>query len=94
MLLDKLEESMADLSSKTNQLNKKILKALQTTPEKLVKHYKSTWIYSSVLIVDPRHKVEQFQKTFWGREISEYSKTTFENIYRTKYYDPEEVKVK
>ncbi|XP_051170278.1 uncharacterized protein LOC127287402 [Leptopilina boulardi] len=39
-----------------------------------------------------RHKVEQFRKTSWGKEMETYSISKFEEIYRTKYYESSETK--
>jgi len=48
--------------------------ALQSARDKILKHYKkSNWIYCVSLILDPRHKIEAFDKTAWGRDLKDLS---------------------
>ncbi|XP_044018781.1 uncharacterized protein LOC122859328 [Aphidius gifuensis] len=62
--------------------------AFQAGRDKILKHYhKSNWIYCAVLILDPRHKLETFDRTSWGKNLRDESYKTFEKIYKTNYVD-------
>lgn len=54
----------------------------------MLKHYTRTnWTYCSDLILNPRHKLETFNLTSWGREIKKESFLKFKGIY--KKYEPQ-----
>lgn len=91
MLIDKLEDTKIDLSlnDERTPIEDNILEALQIAIEKLLKHYyKSHWTYCACLILDPRHKVETFEKTTWGTEMASQSQKKFEEIFKNKYFKP------
>lgn len=92
ILLDKIKDSINDLKKKVrNSVEDSILAALKIGLEKLLKHYKSNWIYCVILILDPRHKLLTFDSTKWGREMKKSSLEIFKNIYKSQYYKaPEE----
>lgn len=94
MMLDKLETFfLTDQASQTRDPVRDILhEAAIAAHDKLAKHYtKSNWMYCVVLILDPRHKVETFQRTHWGRDMAAECIKQFEFVYRTKYYDTKTV---
>jgi len=92
LLLDKLESWAQELDNKNNRcaLDEQLIFALQSARDKILKHYKkSNWIYCVSLILDPRHKIEAFDKTAWGRDLKDLSVTKFEEIFKEQYYvDP------
>ncbi|XP_051170094.1 uncharacterized protein LOC127287303 [Leptopilina boulardi] len=64
----------------------KLRDSLETAIDKILKHYrKFNWVYSSVLILDPRFKYEMFQKTKWGREMASDSLKKFNKIFEDLY---------
>lgn len=90
MVIDKLERFILcyQQSRVPNPVHGVMFDAIIAARDKLVKHYvKANWIYCVVLILDPRHKVETFQLTTWGKEMATESVKQFENIYRTQYFD-------
>lgn len=94
MMLDKLETFiLSHQSTHTyDYINSTLNESIIAARDKLMKHYeKSNWMYCVVLILDPRHKVETFQKTHWGKEMANESIKQFEYVYRTKYYDQKTV---
>lgn len=55
--------------------------------DKLIKHYcKCNWIYCISLILDPKHKVEGFDATTWGKNLKDCSISKFEYVYKNNYY--------
>lgn len=83
MMLDKLESFILSYqNSPDNFVTDVVCQAATAARDKLIKHYtKSNWIYCVILILDPRHKVETFQLTTWGKEMMEESIKQFEFIY-------------
>lgn len=89
LLLDKLEVAKNNLILKDvrTQVQEILLDALEAAIEKLLKHYrKFHWVYCVVLILDPRHKIETFQFTEWGKEMAKQSIEMFYQIYESQYY--------
>ena len=89
MLLDKLEASISNLYKKTelNPIEDNMLAALEAALTKLMKHYKKTnWTYCTVLILDPRHKIETFEKTSWGKEMEVQSVNKFKRVFKNDYF--------
>lgn len=88
ILLDSLETLCENLDEKPdrNAMDATAILAFQAGRDKLLKHYnKTNWIYCAVLILDPRHKLETFEKTSWGKALKERSLGEFETIFKTKY---------
>lgn len=84
MLLDKIENKMQILNH-----TDKLFNAYQAGREKLLKHYhKSNWIYCVCLVLDPRHKIESFNATTWGKEIKDQTIKKFEDLYKKIYFIP------
>ena len=89
LLLDKIDDAIQELDYKRDvTLNDlKIKNALYAAQAKLLKHYrKCNWVYCAILILDPRHKIEVFDFTEWGKKMKAESVKKFEEIYREKYY--------
>lgn len=87
MLLDKIDGQITDYQNKVNKtaIEKSLLEAFLNCKIKLMKHYlKSNWVYCCILILDPRHKVETFSMTSWGREMKTQSIVFFEKMYRDR----------
>ena len=64
----------------------KLFNTYQAGPEKLLKHYhKSNCIYCVCLVLDPRHKIESFNATTWGKD---QNVKKFEDLYKKKYFIP------
>lgn len=91
LLLDKIDIAMKELEEKidSNLTDLKVTNALYAAKEKLLKHYnKCNWIYCIVLILDPRFKIEMFDRTEWGKSMKAESIKKFEGIYKNEYYVP------
>lgn len=88
LLLDKLDKAKENLyNAERTIIDDKILEGLEAATEKLLKHYrKSHWVYCAILILDPKHKVETFSKTSWGKEMECESLKKFEKIFQTEYF--------
>jgi len=89
LLLDKLESWIQELDNKNNRcaVDEQLIFALQSARDKILKHYrKSNWMYCVSLILDPRHKIETFDKTAWGRDLKDLSVAKFEEIFKEQYY--------
>lgn len=85
LLLDKLESSISEFKKKRrlSELEKNLLLGYEKAFTKMMKHYnKFHWVYCAVLILDPRHKMETFRLTVWGREMEKQSVAKFHEIYR------------
>lgn len=55
------------------------------------KHYnKTNWIYCIVLILDPRHKVEAFSSSSWGKLLQSEAVQKFEEIFKASYFNKSE----
>lgn len=70
ILLNDLEKICYSLDSKKERSwsDEQLIHAFQASRDKLLKYYNLTnWIYGVVLILDPRHKLETFDKTCWGK---------------------------
>ena len=93
LLIDNIEKVVFELDSKENltAADTILLLSLQTGKDKIIKHYKKTnWIHCVSLILDPRHKLEGFDATPWGRELKNMSLKKFKSLYEIKYaYDDE-----
>lgn len=84
--IDRLRET---LESDRTTVDCNILKGLEACFEKLMKHYnKSNWVYCALLVLDPRHKVDMFYKTSWGKEMANMSLKKFETMFKTMYNTP------
>lgn len=86
LLLDDIETQICILEREQgkNIIDERILKGLVAAKNKMLKRYKLTnWIYCLVLILDPRFKIETFDKTSWGREM----KTESIRLFHSKYKD-------
>lgn len=88
ILLDKLEHFLLDLNTKVeeNVVNSVLIEAFQAGRDKMLKHYvKTNWIYCAALVLDPRHKIQTFNLTSWGKEIKEGSLKKTESIFYKSY---------
>lgn len=93
MLLDSIEKQIFELDRKIdrNEIDECLLTAFQAGRDKMLKHYsKTNWIYCASLILDPRHKIETFDLTSWGKEIKAESIKQFLELYKN-YYDENDV---
>lgn len=85
LLVDTVESAIKQLSGKigSDEVDTILIVALQSARDKMLKHYKKTnWIYCSTLVLDPRHKVETFDLTPWGKELKRESLKKFEEVYQ------------
>lgn len=85
MLLDKIENIIKFLDEKDNRtgVDEILIFALQAARDKMLKHYhKTNWVYCIALILDPRHKIETFEATSWGRELKAASLTHFNRVFQ------------
>lgn len=85
ILLDAVEKELVKLS--TNQDRTETEETLMTSfaaaRDKMLKHYKkSNWVYCAVLILDPHHKVETFERTLWGNEMKQRSIEKFNELFK------------
>jgi len=39
-------------------------------------------------VLDPRHRIESFNATTWGKEMKDLSISKFEDTYKNKYFIP------
>ncbi|XP_015119432.1 zinc finger BED domain-containing protein RICESLEEPER 2-like [Diachasma alloeum] len=88
ILLDSTEALCKSLDDKPgrDKTDENLILAFQAERDKLIKHYnKSNWIYGAVLVLDPRHKLETFDRTQWGKDLKKESYDKFEEIFRTEY---------
>lgn len=88
MLLDKIESLINILDNKENRdlVDENVLLAFQAGRDKLLKHYRKTnWNYCIALIFDPRHKIETFALTSWGRQLQTEAIQQFEQVYKNFY---------
>ncbi|XP_066599993.1 uncharacterized protein [Prorops nasuta] len=84
LLIDKIESVMFELDCKSdrNATDETLIIALRSCRDKMLKHYqKFNWIFSTILILDPKHKIETFNLTEWGKEIKETSLNKFKTIF-------------
>lgn len=91
-LIDKLESKIFEWGGKAvrTAVEEKLVVAFQTAKDKILKYYRKTnWVYTAVLILDPRHKLETFDMTGWGRELKATSNQKFEDIYKVYFYQSE-----
>jgi len=71
-----------------SQTDENLLWAFQAARDKLIKYYnKTNWIYCVVLLLDPRHKLETFNLTNWGKELLCQSLEKFKEIYKESYFE-------
>ena len=92
MLIDKVESIIFELDNKSDRSksDEVLLLAFQKGRDKMLKHYrKCNWVYSVSLILDPRHKVDGFSTTAWGKDLKKFSVQKFKEIYQHEYYDGE-----
>lgn len=85
ILISDIESTIFELDNKTNRtiVDETLLIAFQASRDKMLKHYRKTnWVYCSSLILDPRHKVEIFEKTDWGKEMKNEAIQCFEKFYK------------
>lgn len=88
ILLDSIEKLCFDLDRKSNRsaVDETVIHAFQASRDKILKHYdKTNWVYCAALILDPRHKLEVFDKTSWGQDLKKKSCEEFEKIFKTEY---------
>lgn len=88
ILIDSIEKLCFKLNNKIdrNSVDETLILAFQSGREKILKYYnKTNWIYCSTLILDPRHKLEVFDHTFWGRNLKTKAYKKFEEIFKNKY---------
>lgn len=88
LLLDKIEQIVSNLDAAENRskADEVLLLAFQAGRDKLLKHYnKTNWIYCVALILDPRHKMESFNVTTWGKDLKDKAYEKFCNIIKTEY---------
>lgn len=89
ILLDRLENHINTLNPRDDlsDAEEQVLNSCISGRSKLLKHYsKTNWIYCASLILDPRHKVEGFNLSSWGREMKEKSIDCFEKLFKNCYY--------
>lgn len=92
-LIDEIENLCFELDNKPDRTedDEVILLAFQAGRNKLLKHYKKcNWLYCVSLILDPRHKVETFDVTSWGKELKEQSLSKFYDLFKQKYFQETE----
>lgn len=85
ILLDKIELQSKLLDDKPNRscVDEQLLTAFQKARDKILKHYRQTnWIYCAVLILDPRHKLEAFDNSLWGRDLKNESYSVFKKLLK------------
>ena len=88
MLVNKIENAIFALDSKIDRSrnDEKLLMAFQGGRDKLLKHYlKCNWVYCVSLVLDPRHKLESFDLTHWGRDLKNETLKKFKNIFKEQY---------
>lgn len=88
ILLDKIELEMMAMDNKVErtEADEVLIIAYKAARDKIIKHYsKTNWIYCVALILDPRHKVETFSLTKWGKELKDGFVKKFEQIYKEYY---------
>lgn len=88
ILIDGIETLCEELDSRAvrRPIDESIIHAFQKGRDKILKYYmKSNWMYCAALILDPRHKVETFEITSWGREIKQTSYQYFKDSIQEKY---------
>lgn len=69
VMLDKIEKTVniLDVKKDWNEIDELFIIAIQAGRDKMLKHYrKFNWIYSAVIILDPRFKLEMFKKNRVG----------------------------
>jgi len=89
MVLDKIEAIAKQLEQQDTRsvLQNSLMDAYQAAYDKMICYYaKTNWICCLVLILDPRHKVETFNQTKWGKEIVDETLKKFKNVFKEKYY--------
>ena len=89
MIIDKIESIVFQLDGKDDRsrTDETLLLAFQAARDKILKHYKKcNWVYCVALILDPKHKIEYFDATTWGRELKKQTIEKFERLYKNKYY--------
>lgn len=56
----------------------------------MLKHYnQANWVCCAILILDPRHKVETFASTSWGRDLKKKTIEEFKKMYQQYTNSPE-----
>ena len=93
LLLDKLEIWAHELDNKVDRdaTDEQIIYCIQAARDKILKHYnKTNWIYCIVLILDPRHKIEAFSSTSWGKLLQSEAVQKFEEIFKANYFNKSE----
>lgn len=67
-------------------MHEQLIIGFQADRDKILKHYQeSNWIYTAILLLDPRHKLETFDVTTRSKELKKITLTKFEAIY-TNYF--------
>lgn len=96
-LLDKIEQLITalDIDPNRSQVDETLLLAFQAARDKIIIHYRKTnWIICAVLILDPRHKLETFSLTSWGKNLKDQSLEKFKEIFENyKGLDENEVDI-
>lgn len=86
MLVDEIEKQIFELDQKINRsdVEEFLILAFQSGRDKMLKHYKKTnWLYCACFIIDPRHKMETFEISSWGREMTNNSMKKFLEIFKS-----------
>lgn len=97
MLLDKLKLWAHELDHKIERAttDEQMLYCIQAARDKIVQHYnKTNWIYCVVLILDPRHKVDTFSSTSWGKLLQSQAVQAFEEVFKKNYFNKSDVSYK
>ena len=82
LLLDKIDCWITTLNENVI-FDNKIKDCLIAARNKILKHYNRTnWMYCVSLISDPRHKLETFDRTSWGKELKNRSLQTFHQVFK------------
>ena len=92
MLIDEIEKYTHELDSieDLNSNDEMLIKAFQAGRDKILKHYdRCNWIYCVALILDPRHKIDCFENSSWGKELKNLSVSKFEHVFRDEYFIPD-----
>ncbi|CAH1954524.1 unnamed protein product [Acanthoscelides obtectus] len=96
MLLDRLESWAMVLDNKPDrdEIDEKIINSIQAARDKIIRHYERTnWMYCVVLILDPRHKVDTFSNTSWGKELQIEAIKHFEDIFKAQYFRADSLQI-
>lgn len=97
ILIDKIDGQIFELDRKKDrdEVDESLLLAFQAGRDKMLKHYtKTNWLYCASLVLDPRHKVDTFELTDWGKQMKTQSLQIFHDVFKQYQNDVEENKCK